>query len=125
MQTSTRLSPSFRRARREPGNEASIKVCSYIKAGLFPNSISAEPASLICTNPESARYTWDTDTYIFIGRIANKEKNYYTLQLFFPAGWESMDDTTVLGKLDCIVIAWRETAELVYHFSATYLIKSS
>ena len=47
------------------------------------------------------------------------------LQPSFPAGWENVDDTTVLGKLDCIVIAWMETAELVYHFSATYLIKSS
>ena len=33
--------------------------------------------------------------------------------MFFPAGWESVDDTTVLGKLDCIVIEWRETAEVV------------
>ena len=43
------------------------------------------------------------------------------MQLFFPAGWESVDGTTVFGKLDCIVIEWRETA--VCQFSATCLIK--
>ena len=35
VQIGTRFSPSFRRARREPGNEASIKVRSYIKQVCF------------------------------------------------------------------------------------------
>ena len=36
--------------------------------------------------------------------------------LFFPAGWESVDASTVLGKLDCMDMAvhWREKLSISY-----------
>ena len=43
--------------------------------------------------------------------------------LFFPAGWESVDDSTVLGKLDCMDMAvhWREQLNTSY-LAATELV---